>query len=333
MNADQTEQAQHHLAWEYPGWSGLASGVVYGVLLRLIAGGSFGSFHPSGVMTATFLMLGPFAVGFLAVYPTARVGATRISEALWLSWAAVTIMCAVTAVALLEGFICIVMLLPLALVISMLGGFLALLIARRVRSSKGTLACIALLPFVGMALESQVQAPTQIRTVESTITIHAAPTTVWQQIQSVPAIAPSELNPTWTHSIGFPRPIAATLSYPGVGGVRKATFEHGLTFFETVTTWQPDQRLAFSIKADTAHIPSTTLDEHVTIGGPYFDVLDGEYPIEPLPQGDVLLHLTSHQRLSTDLNGYTGMWTEAVMQDLQNSILQVIQHRCEHVTS
>lgn len=73
-----------------------------------------------------------------------------------------------------------------------------------------------------------------------------------------------------------------------------------------------------------------TLDEHVTIGGRYFDVLHGEYRLEVLPNGDTLLHLSSQQRLSTDFNGYAGLWSDAVMRNLQTSILEVIQHRCEH---
>jgi hypothetical protein len=137
------------------------------------------------------------------------------------------------------------------------------------------------------------------------------------------------LRPSWTHRVGFPRPIEATLSYEGVGGIRHATFERGVLFIETVTAWEPEHRLAFSIRADSTNIPPTTFDEHVTIGGRYFDVLNGEYRLEPLGNGDILLHLTSEQRLSTDFNGYAGLWTDAVMQSLQTSILQVIQHRCE----
>ena len=229
----------------------------------------------------------------------------------------------------LEGAICIVMLLPAGLLLSLLGGIAGAYAGRHVRAPGTTLTCVALLPLVLAPLESHLQPATRIRSVESSIRIHAANTTVWQNIQSVPPITPAELAPTWTHRIGFPRPIAAVLSHPGVGGVRTATFEHGLTFYETVTEWQAGQRFGFTIKADTAHIPPTTLDEHVTIGGPYFDVLDGEYSMEALPDGDVLLHLVSHQRLSTDFNGYAGLWSDAVMQNLQTSILQVIQHRCE----
>ncbi len=190
-----------------------------------------------------------------------------------------------------------------------------------------------MLPFLLAPAESLLPAPIQTRTVRNTIRIHAPAPLVWRNIERVPAIAPTELRPNWTHRIGFPRPVEATLSFEGVGGVRHASFERGLLFLETVTAWQPEQRLAFSIHADTEHIPPTTLDEHVTIGGRYFDVLDGEYALETLPNGDTLLHLTSHQRLSTDFNGYAGLWSDAVMSNLQSSILEVIQHRCERPSS
>lgn len=70
------------------------------------------------------------------------------------------------------------------------------------------------------------------------------------------------------------------------------------------------------------------LDEHVTIGGAYFDVLDGEYRLEQRPDG-ILLHLSSRERLSTHLNPYAGIWTDAVMEAIQKQILAVIRNRCE----
>ncbi|HKO17999.1 MAG TPA: hypothetical protein VJU82_03850, partial [Acidobacteriaceae bacterium] len=197
------------------------------------------------------------------------------------------------------------------------------------RLSRNTTYCLAIIPILIAFTEPHVGTPDQTRTVTSDIRIHAPASVVWDNIKTVPSIAPSELRPNWTHRIGFPRPIEATLSFEGVGGIRHATFERGVLFIETVNDWEPEHRLAFSIRADSANIPPATLDEHVTIGGRYFDVLNGEYRLEPLPAGDILLHLTSHQRLSTDFNGYAGLWTDAVMQSLQTSILQVIQHRCE----
>ena len=60
------------------------------------------------------------------------------------------------------------------------------------------------------------------------------------------------------------------------------------------------------------------LDRHVTIGGRYFDVLQGTCVIEPTP-GGVRLHLTSNLRVSTHFNPYAGPWADAIMrsQDLQ----------------
>jgi len=181
-------------------------------------------------------------------------------------------------------------------------------------------------------VETRFPAHLQIRSVQSEVTIVAPASTVWSNIASVSPIRPEELPDTWTERIGFPKPIAATLSYEGVGGVRDATFEHSLRFVETVTVWEPRRRLTFKIKADTAHIPPTTLDRHVTIGGPYFDVLSGEYRIQEAAAGTVILHLMSRERLTTDFNGYAGFWTDAVMQSIQRSILQVIKRRCESAT-
>src|SRR4029078_362877 len=92
--------------------------------------------------------------------------------------------------------------------------------------------------------------------------------------------------------IGFPDPIEATLSHEGVGGVRNASFAGNLVFIETIDIWEPGQRLAFTIATDTEKIPPTTLDEHVRIGGPYFDVLRGEYRLGSLPGGVIRLHLS-----------------------------------------
>ena len=126
-----------------------------------------------------------------------------------------------------------------------------------------------------------------------------------------------------------PNPLEATLSHEGVGGVRHATFDGGILFVETIDTWEPQHKLGFSIHADTANIPPTTLDEHVTVGGRFFDVLYGEYVIEPLPGGGVRLHLLSRHRLSTDFNWYAHFWTDAVMRDLQQRILLVVKNRSE----
>ncbi|MGD0442893.1 MAG: hypothetical protein ABSA39_03060 [Edaphobacter sp.] len=311
---------------------GIGLGAIYGILLRL-------GTHPKWlnpnsqtftVMTVAFLFGGPIVIGILAVRRAEAIEPISVWKWIFLPWISVFVMLFTLWLFVIEGGICVLMASPIALVCASIGGLIGGLWGRLRKPSSLTLTCVAILPLLLAPLEARLTAPPSTRTVASEIHIHAAPKTVWQNIERVPAIAPSELRTTWTHRIGFPRPIEATLSYEGVGGVRHASFERGLLFIETVTAWEPEHRLAFTIRADTAHIPSTTLDDHVTIGGRYFDVLDGEYTVESLTNGDTMLHLISHQRLSTDFNGYAGLWTDAVMQNLQTSILEVIRHRCEH---
>ena len=221
---------------------------------------------------------------------------------------------------------------PLLFLAAAAGGLIAGIVRDTFRSAgprQMVFACSLILPIALTPLEQQITPQREIHTVLTSIAIDATPETVWTQIKSVPLIRPEEQHRGWTQRLGFPRPLEATLSHEGPGGIRRATFDGGVLFLETVTRWEPNQALAFTIKADTASIPPTTLDEHVTIGGPYFDVLDGEYNIQSLGANRVLLHLTSHQRLSTRFNAYAGLWTDAIMRDLQHNILLVIKDRCE----
>jgi len=182
--------------------------------------------------------------------------------------------------------------------------------------------------FIG-PVEHRFRATEQIRSVESEVMIRASAGTVWQNIERVRTIEPNELPMSWNRIIGFPRPLEATLSHEGLGGVRHATFAGGVLFIETIDIWEPQRRLGFSIHADGDHIPPSTLDAHVKVGGAYFDVLHGEYVLESEPDGIVKLRLISRHRVSTDFNWYAQLWSDAVMGDVQRSILYVLRNRCE----
>ncbi len=318
---------------KHPLITGVLFGSVFGISLRLLAQFPVLNSYPttSMLMTLTTLCLAPAAMGYITVAIGESAGSSGIWQWIVMPWLPIVIAATVVALFQLEGLIRIIFLLPIALVSGSIGGIVAGLTKRQIRKRKSaTLACVAILPILLAPLESQLNPPMEIRQVETSIVIHAAPKVIWDNIKTVPAIDPVELKPTWVNAIGFPRPIEATLSRDGVGGVRHARFERGLLFVETVDQWQPEKTLAFSIHADTQHIPPTTLDEHVTIGGRYFDVLHGEYRLEPLTDGNVALHLSSDERLSTDFNEYAGLWSDAVMRNIQQNILAVIKNRCEH---
>jgi len=310
---------------------GAAIGLAYGFLIR------YGSrvFPQSSlfqVMTLAFVVFLPFAMGFTSVFIVERRRAQPIWVWFLLPWLPVVAGELGAMAALWEGLICIVMFTPIALGASSVGGAAAGVIVRFVRSHRSkdaSLVCVMCLPLLLSPFESRFLLHQDLRNVESVIDVAAPPAAVWQNIERVPRIRPAELRSSWSHAIGFPDPVEATLSAEGVGGIRHATFEAGVLFIETVDVWEPEHRLGFSIRAQTDQIPKTTLDEHVTIGGRFFDVLYGEYRLEPLPAGGTRLHLSSRHRVSTDFNWYAHLWTDSVMSDLQRRILFVVKNRSE----
>jgi len=276
------------------------------------------------VMTVGFLVLVPVVVGYLAVRPVPRPSRAYRAFAPWVP--CVLVVLAAWAIGW-EGAVCIVMALPVMLLFSSLGGILG---GARAGRGRASLPLVVALPWVLMPLEAATtgRAPAR-RVVETTtaVTVAAPPEAVWPLVVSVDSIRVTERRPALFTAIGFPEPVAATLSRPGVGGVRTATFEGGVVFRETVTAWDEGRRLRFTI--DPEAVPASTLDPHVTIGGPYFDVLTGTYELQPLPGGRTRLVLRSEHRVSTPFNLYAGWWADRVMRSIQRNILAVLRDRAE----
>jgi hypothetical protein len=301
---------------------GVLSGLVYGICTRFVADGSrFDDLL--AVMTLSYLGLVPLVIGYLTVRPHPR---PSWGYRLLAPWLPTILSVAISYAVGWEGTICIVMGLPLLLIFSSVGGVLGGVPALRRPAGAAT---TALLPFVLTPLERRVPLPTRTHEVHTSILIAANPATVWAEIIEVPLIQPHERRPALFTRLGFPHPLSATLSRPGVGGLRHARFERGLLFLETVTDWEPERMLRFTIAAQPDSMLPETLDRHVTIGGPYFDVLSGRYEIRAAPRGRVLLELTSELRLSTHFNLYATPWVDAVMRSVQENILQVIRSRAE----
>ena len=303
--------------------AGVALGTAYGLAMRSTV------FDDESrlVMSLAFLGAVPFGMGALTG-ALLRPGANIIGAVL-LPWATVALSIAAALATGNEGVICSVMALPLLLGAASLGGVLVWAVRRRGGSAPlAVLVCGGAVAPIGLVRwEDGTQAPREERTVAGSIDIDAPAATVWREIARVRPIAREELPVRASHLMGFPRPIEATLSFEGQGAVRKASFERGLVFTETVTIWKPLEELSFTIAVDP--VPPEALDEHVTIGGPHFDVLDGTYRLEQLAAGGVRLHLSSRHRLSTRFNAYAGWWSDLVMSDIQGAILEVVKARAE----
>ena len=308
---------------------GTFCGVAYGVALQLFARVFMKGSQQFGTalifMSLSYVFILPAVIGMVHVYIRSRAAMPSYVASVFEPMLPALLCLVFSVLVHWEGTICLAMAFPVILLLAGLGGII-MRIVLSTRSKHLIFAAFTVLPLPLSFAEQTIPLPQEKQIVSNTIHIKAPAHRVWQKIVRVEKI--TEPQPSIFFSLGFPRPVEAILSGDGVGQTRLATFERGLQFVETVTVWRENQKLAFTIKADPKATPITTLDEHVRVGGEFFDVLSGVYEIEYAGDG-VTLRLYSEHRISTHFNFYARLWSRFLMGEIQQNILKVIKHRAE----
>lgn len=282
------------------------------------------------IMSISFIFFVPFGIGMLTVYFSDIELIKKVRYAALSPWIGIMAFFLITLCFSLEGWACWLMILPVFLFAASLGGLIARRYRlRKYRNEKTQVSFLVLLPLLIAPVERYIGDHPSIYKAYTYIDIDADKAKIWSNVTRVKAIKSKEDKGWLTENLGFPRPIRAELNYNGVGGYRKAIFDKGLIFHEQVTSYTDQKFMRFTIQANPHEIPSTTMDEHVVIGGEYFDVIDGTYELERLNTKTYRLHLYSHFKLTTTFNFYAGLWADWIMKDIQNNILQVIKQRAE----
>jgi len=221
------------------------------------------------------------------------------------------------------------MVLPLFLIAASIGGYIGAYFKFRKKDNKTYLSLLVFLPILIAPIESFIGAIPGTYKAYTFIDITAPQQKIWSNVTRVKEIKEEQDKGWLTKFLGFPRPVKAELNFEGVGPYREAQFTNGLVFHETVSEYIDKKKMVFSIKGNPYEIPSTTMDEHVVIGGQYFDVLNGTYELQKLNDTTYRLHLYSHFKLTTTFNFYASWWARWIMKDIQNNILQVVRQRAE----
>lgn len=301
---------------------------LYAIVLRLIFGITTWD-ELFGVMTVTFLFLLPTIVGVLTVYLSSEENAKKNSYKVFAPWIPIILFLVITLALAIEGWACWLMILPLFLIAATIGGFIGGSLKQRQGNEKLNVSILVLLPFIFSPIESLIETIPGTYKAYTYIDINAPAQKIWDNVTSVKEIKEDDDKGYLSNFLGFPRPVKAELNFEGIGAFRAATFTNGLVFNETVTEYIDNKKMVFTIKANTYDIPSTTLDDHILIGGDYFDVLNGTYELEYLGNGIHRLHLFSHFKMKTTFNFYAGWWGKWIMKDIQNNILKIEKERSE----
>lgn len=309
-----------------------ALGAAYGLVMRLAFGmlpflNQGDAANAGGPMLSAFVLLVPTLIGVYTVY-AARDDVPGVRFMLFAPWTPTLCFVAGTALLLIEGSICIAMALPIFLLCASFGGALGWVLIRWTKPQPGVMHSLMLLPLVVGYAEIHAPLPQEVFTSTASTHIAAKPEQIWQTINHATDIQPAEMKGGLAYLIGVPYPIEAITQASGEGRVRKLRWDKGVSFDEPITAWDENRFVRWTYAFKPESFPAGALDEHVLIGGKYFDLVDTSYQLTP-EAGGTRLEIVIHYRVSTNFNWYSAWWGRVLVEDSADAILNFYKNRGE----
>jgi len=230
---------------------------------------------------STGLFLGvPFTIGYISSYIYNRRFPRSLGESIVVALASVTIAGGALILFALEGLVCTVMALPLAVLVAWPGAVAGRLVARRSLEPGAGMGLALLAPLLVAAEPRPAPRPHEVVTV---VEIAAPPDVVWRHVVTFPELPPpTEL----LFRVGVAAPTRARIVGTGVGATRYCDFTTG-SFTEPITAWEENRLLAFEITSQAP--PMTEWSPYREVNPPhldgYFRATHGEFRLTPLPGG------------------------------------------------
>ncbi len=306
-------------------WWPLLAGAIVGLALRLIFSGAPGGAFAA--MEGAFIYLAPMLVGAVTVYVAEKQQRRSWSYYAWSSIVANTL-CVLGALAILiEGLICAIIIVPLFAVLGAAGGLLMGAVCRATRWPRQAVYSFGALPLLLGLLPTDEANFKHVASIERTIVIEAPAEKVWQQIHSVRDIAPEEVGHAWMYRIGVPLPIAGVTEETPSGFVRKITMGKSVHFEQVVSELRENHYVRWTYRFSDDSFPPHALDDHVIIGGHYFDILDTAYRLTPLDAESTELNIQMSYRVSTQFNWYADAVARFLIGNFEDVILEFYRRR------
>jgi hypothetical protein len=223
--------------------------------------------------------------------------------------------CALFLVLGAEGFICVLMSLPVVVPLAALGSLIAYWGGASGRSQRP--AGMALLLPVTMLFDVSAKPP--VYAVTTSMVIGAAPERVWKHVVAFPEIT---AEPDWILRRGLAYPIRTRIEGSGAGVPRSCDLSTG-TVQERVVVWNEPRLLRFVVTATPPAMRETGLygpiyPKHLE---GYYVSKAGQFALTPLPGGRTLVEGTSWYR--------HGLWP-AIVHHIHERVLEQIRALSEH---
>ena len=315
----------------FSGWYAIGGGALAGLITRLVFSGSAG--NAFGAMLASFIFGAPLLVAAVTVWLAERIEPRSWAYYFFAPMLSVTLFVAGALALYIEGIVCAILILPLFAVI---GGVAGLIVGAFCRFTglpkRSVVGCLALLPLLGGSFESLIPGAARERAQTREIFVAAPPETVWRQIVDVTDIRPEEVGGAWMYRIGVPAPLEARGETRDGEHLRHVAMARGVRFDQVATTWQEPSVVVWRYRFDRNSFPAGALDDHVLVGGEYFDVRTCTFTLTAVP-GGTRLSLSTQYRVSTHFNWYAGPIGDFIVGDFVESSLGLYARRAERAAA
>jgi uncharacterized membrane protein YhaH (DUF805 family) len=230
-----------------------------------------------------------------------------------------------------EGLICILMMLPLAVPVVVLGSLLGYFIVRSGLGDKRHLAKMILVLFAllpTMVGAEHIASPEPLRfTCATSVVIDAPPEAVWKRVVSFSDLDPPD---DWLFRTGVAYPIRARIEGTGAGALRRCEFSTG-PFVEPIEVWDEPRLLRFDVTSCPP--PMREWNPFFDIHPPHLDgflvAKQGEFLLTRLPGGKTHVRGSTLYQHGLWPAWYWRLWSDPIIHRIHDRVLRHIKTLAE----
>jgi uncharacterized membrane protein YhaH (DUF805 family) len=274
------------------------------------------------------LFLGtPFIQGMVCGWAFNRQRARSTKATIAVVWTSLLLVGGVVFLFAMEGVVCLIMALPIAAVLGIMGAYLGRSIALRGSGIAYGAAAMFLVVPTGAAVDKATTSAPPTYEVVTTIDVAAPPETVWKRVVQFGEI---EAPLPWYFRVGIAYPVSATINGHGVGAIRRCEFSTG-AFIEPITVWDEPRRLAFGVVEQPA--PLTELSIYSKVYAPhvngFFRSHQGEFRLIALANGGTRLQGHTWYSVAVYPQGYWRAISEVLLHEIHRRVLNQVKLEAE----
>ncbi len=268
----------------------------------------------------------PALVGFHSAFALGSRGETSLARALGVSMYAIVLLGAALVAFALEGGICLLMALPIAIPLALIGALLAYGLRNNRLAHPPTflLLCLGLTPFGG-TVERSLPHRADLVQVATSIEIPASPEQVWRTILQ-PARLPAPSQPLFRAGVAYP--LASHIEGSGLSATRYCDFSTG-KLVEPVLIWDEGRRLRFTVRSNP--LPMQEWTPYARLHPPHLDGFlvsrQGEFLLEALPSGGTRLTATTWYQDHLYPAAYWKLWSDHIIHEVHHMVLENVRQR------